>query len=172
MASAIFFRNDYQAASETLAPLWEQESSNPNYLYVLAIAAGKAANQPLAQQAMDRLLFIGQNAPEFHLYIGKAWLAKGDTQKAIDEFNLAAAARPNLPLVHYFLGRAHLEQHAYPVAEAELLQDVSIEPNFPYNYEDLGLLYVQLNQPEKGAACLSTGDRARSLSGEFLRRAR
>jgi len=67
----------------------------------------------------------------------------------VEEFNAAAAARPNLPLVHYFLGRAYLEQHAYPQAEAELLKDIAIEPSFPYNYEDLGLLYVQLKQTDK-----------------------
>jgi tetratricopeptide (TPR) repeat protein len=144
-----FFTNQYQRAADTLAPLWEKESSNPNYLYVLTIAAGKSSNVTLEKQAADRMVAIGQNAPEFHLYIGKAWLTKGNAQKAVEEFNTAAAARPNLPLVHYFLGRAYLEQHAYPRAEAELLKDVAIEPSFPYNYEDLGLLYVQLNQAAK-----------------------
>jgi tetratricopeptide (TPR) repeat protein len=144
-----FFTNQYQLAGETLAPLWDRESNNPNYLYVLTIAAGKSSNVALEKQAADRMLAIGQNSPEFHLYIGKAWLAKGNTEKAVDEFNIAAAARPNLPLVHYFLGRAYLEQHVYPQAEAELLKDVAIEPSFPYNYEDLGLLYMQLNQTSK-----------------------
>jgi tetratricopeptide (TPR) repeat protein len=146
-----FFTNQYQQASDTLAPLWDRESTNPNYLYVLTIAAGKASNASLEKQAADRMLAIGENAPEFHLYIGKAWLTKGNTQKALEEFNAAEAARPNLPLVHYFLGRAYLEQHAYPRAEAELLKDAAIEPSFPYNYEDLGLLYMQLGQTDKAA---------------------
>ena len=140
-----FFRNDYQLAGDTLTPLWERESSNMNYLYVLSIAAGKSSNERLEKQAFDRMLALGQNSPEFHLYIGKAWLAKGDTGKAIAEFQTAAAARPNLPLVHYFLGRSYLEQHAYAKAEAELLQ----EPGYPYSYEDLGLLYAQLDQSAK-----------------------
>jgi tetratricopeptide (TPR) repeat protein len=29
------------------------------------------------------------------------------------------------------------------------LKDVAIEPNFPYSYEDLGLLYAQQNKTEK-----------------------
>jgi tetratricopeptide (TPR) repeat protein len=144
-----FFTHQYHQAADTLTPLWEKESSNPNYLYVLTIAAGKSSNVTLEKQAADQMLAIGQNAPEFHLYIGKAWLTKGNTQKAVEEFKAAEAARPNLPLVHYFLGRAYLEQHAYPQAEAELLKDVEIEPSFPYNYEDLGLLYVQLGQTNK-----------------------
>jgi tetratricopeptide (TPR) repeat protein len=143
------FTHRYQQAADTLSPLWDKESNNPNYLYVLTIAAGKSSNATLEKQAVDRMLAIGQNAPEFHLYIGKAWLAKGNPEKALEEFNVAASARPNLPLVHYFIGRAYLEQHAYPRAEAELLKDVTIEPTFPYSYEDLGLLYMQLNEAQK-----------------------
>ena len=108
-----FFTNQYQQASETLAPLWDQESSNPNYLYVLSIAAGKSANTALEKQAWTECLPSDKIHPNSILYIGKAWLAKGDTEKAMGEFNAAAAAKPNLPLVHYFLGRAYLEQHAY-----------------------------------------------------------
>jgi tetratricopeptide (TPR) repeat protein len=144
-----FFTDRYQQASETLAPLWERESTNPNYLYVLTIAAGKSSNTALEKQALEQMLSSGQSAPEFHLYIGKAWLAKGDTEKAVEEFNAPAAPRPNLPLVHYFLGRAYLEQHAYNQAEGELLKEVARDPDFAYSYEDLGLLYAQLNQTDK-----------------------
>jgi tetratricopeptide (TPR) repeat protein len=57
-----------------------------------------------------------------------------------------------LPLVHYFLGRTYLEQHAYAEAKSELERDVAIEPEFAYNYEDLGIMYAELNQPEKAEA--------------------
>src|ERR1700722_14921806 len=79
-----FFQNQYAQATDTLAPLWDKELDNPNYLYVLSIAAGKSSNTSLEKQAADRMLEVGQNAPEFHLYIGKAWLAKGNTEKAIE----------------------------------------------------------------------------------------
>jgi tetratricopeptide (TPR) repeat protein len=103
----------------------------------------------LQKQAFDQMLAIGQNTPEFHLYLGKAWLAEHETNKALDEFHAAASARPDLPLAHYFLGRTYLEQRAYPQAEAELRKDIAIEPDFAYSYEDLGILYAQLNQPDK-----------------------
>jgi tetratricopeptide (TPR) repeat protein len=144
-----FFTNKYKAAAETLSPLWERESTNLNYLYVLSIAASKSSNPPLQKQAFDQMLAIGQNTPEFHLYLGKAWLAQNNTDDALKEFRTAASARPDIPLVHYFLGRTYLEQRAYPQAEAELQKDAVIEPEFAYNYEDLGILYAQLNQPEK-----------------------
>ena len=144
-----FFTNKYGEAVDALAPLWDRESSKLNYLYVLSIAASKSSNAPLQKRAFDQMLAVGQNTPEFHLYLGKAWLAEGDTGKALDEFNTAASTRPDMPLVHYFLGRTCLERHEYSRAEAELQRDAAIEPDFAYDYEDLGALYVLLSQPEK-----------------------
>jgi tetratricopeptide (TPR) repeat protein len=144
-----FFTSKYKEATDTLAPLWEKESANLNYLYVLSIAASKSSNSALQKQAFDQMLAVGQNTPEFHLYVGKAWLAENETNKALEEFHAAAAARPDLPLVHYFLGRTYLERHAYSEAETELQKDVAIEPDFAYNYEDLAILYAQLDQPDK-----------------------
>jgi tetratricopeptide (TPR) repeat protein len=54
--------------------------------------------------------------------------------------------------VHYFLGRTYLERYAYAEAKAELKKDAAIEPDFAYNYEELGLLYAKLNEPEKAEA--------------------
>ena len=144
-----FFTGKYKEAKETLAPLWPSELNNLNYLYVVSIAANKSADGNLQKQAFDQMLAIGQDKPEFHLYVGKAWLAQDNTVKALKEFRAAEAARPELPLVHYFLGRTLLEQHADELAETELQKDVAIEPDFPYNYEDLGILYAELGQPEK-----------------------
>ena len=144
-----FFTNRYKAAADTLTPLWEQESTNLNYLYVLSIAASKSSNAPLQKQAFDRMIAIGQDTPEFHLYVGKAWLAGHNTDQALEQFQAAAALKPELPLVHYFLGRTYLERYAYAEAEAELKKDVILEPDFAYNYEELGLLYTKLNEPDK-----------------------
>ena len=144
-----FFLNRYKEATDTLMPLWAQESTNLNYLYVLSIAASKSANTSLQKQAFDRMLAIGQDTPEFHMYVGKAWLAQNDTGSALKEFHTAADARPNLPLVHYFLGRTYLQEHDYEKAQAELERDMSIEPDFVYDYEDLAILFVQLNHPDK-----------------------
>jgi tetratricopeptide (TPR) repeat protein len=144
-----FFRSKYSDATETMSPLWEKEATNLNYLYVLSIAASKSSNLVLQKKAFEQMLAVGKDSPEFHLYIGKAWLAEDDTAKALSEFQAAAAARPNLPLVHYFLGRTYLEQHAFTQAEEELTKDVALEPDFAYNYEDLGILYAQQHQSQK-----------------------
>jgi tetratricopeptide (TPR) repeat protein len=147
-----FFTNSYKDAAAILEPLWDQEASNLNYLYVLSIAAGKSTNAALQKKAFDRMLAVGQDKPEFHLYVGKAFLAEHDTGKALAEFNAAVETKPDMPMVHYFLGRAYLEQRAYAEAERELMEDATLEPEFAYNYEDLAILYVRTNQPEKAEA--------------------
>jgi tetratricopeptide (TPR) repeat protein len=144
-----FFTNKYEQAAEALSPLWDKELTNLNYLYVLSIAASKSHDDALQKRAFDRMLAVGRGTPEFHLYIGKAWLAKDDTNSALKEFQAAAAAKSNLPTVHYFLGRTFLEQHNFAEAETEFQKDIAVEPDFAYNYEDLGILYAQTNQFDK-----------------------
>jgi tetratricopeptide (TPR) repeat protein len=60
-------------------------------------------------------------------------------------------------MVHYFLGRVYLEQRVYPEAIAELEKDIAVEPNVAYSYEDLGILYAQLNQPGKAEGYFHQG---------------
>lgn len=144
-----FFTNRFKEAAEALSPLWEKESGNLNYLYVLGVAASKSPNPAMEKQAFDRMIVVGQGNPEYHIYLGKARLVQGDTDGALAEFRAAAEAAPNLPMVHYFLGRTYLELRAYPQAEAELLRDAALEPQVAYNYEELGILEVRLEHPEK-----------------------
>ena len=81
-----FFTNKYKEAADTLDPLWEKESTKLNYLYVLSIAASKSSNPVLQKQAFDQMLAIGQNTPEFHLYVGKAWLAEDERTRRWKNF--------------------------------------------------------------------------------------
>jgi tetratricopeptide (TPR) repeat protein len=144
-----FFQRSYAPAVSTLQPLWESESSNLNYLYVLSVAAHKSTNALFEQRAFDQMLAVGQNTAEFHLFAGKALLAEGSPYQAAQEFKASIAAQPNLPMAHYFLGRTYLERREYPLAEAEFKKDVVLEPDLPYNYEDLARLYAETNQISK-----------------------
>ncbi len=112
------------------------------------------------------MIAIGQNTPEFHLYVGKAWLAEHDTDQALEQFQAAAALKPELPLVHYFLGRTYLERYAYPEAEAELKKDAAIEPDFAYSYEELGSSLREARCSPKKQRRLSA--KRLNTTGEFV----
>lgn len=141
-----FFQRSYASAENTLQPLWENESGNLNYLYVLSVASHKSSDENLERRAFDQMLAVGQNTAEFHLFAGKAMLAEGSPERAAVEFQAAIAIEPNLPMAHYFLGRTYLERRQFSLAEAEFKQDAVLEPDLPYNYEDLASLYAETNQ--------------------------
>jgi tetratricopeptide (TPR) repeat protein len=144
----------YVDAVATLEPLWPQESDQLNYLYALGIAAGEAGNPELEQRALGRLLEVGKNSPEVHLFMGKAYINHEKYDEALAELNLAAQANPNLPFVHFNLGMAYLRKQDWEHAQAEFLADVAIEPEVAYNYEQLGLVYSLQHEDRKAEAAL------------------
>jgi len=105
-----FFSKRYPEAAQTLQPLWDEQSNNLSYLYVLGVAAHKAALPRLEEQALGRLVEIGQDSPTLHLLMGKAYLNGEDYKKAIAEFERAAEGDPRLPFVHFNLGMAYLRR--------------------------------------------------------------
>ena len=94
-----FFTGQFSEAVQTLEPLWPQESTNMNFLYVLAAGAHRAGQIDLEDRALARLVEVGQDAPEFHLLLGKARLNRLDYDGALQEFQHAAQADPKLPLL-------------------------------------------------------------------------
>jgi tetratricopeptide (TPR) repeat protein len=142
-----FFQERYAEAARTLEPLWPQESENLNYLYVLSIAANKAGRRELDERAAARLIEVGKDSAEFHLIIGKAQVAHEMYDRATAEFEEAARLDAKLPFVHYFLGVEYRRQHEFEKAKQEYLKDVALEPDVPYNYNELGAVCYALQQP-------------------------
>src|SRR6201981_2266229 len=133
-----FLTERYPAATATLEPLWPQASDQFNYLYALGIAAGKSSRPELEQRALGRLKEIGQDTPEFHLIMGKAHLNREEYDDAITELEAAAKRNPKLPFVHFYLGEAYFQKQALDRAKQEFLNDIALEPDVAYNYDQLG----------------------------------
>jgi tetratricopeptide (TPR) repeat protein len=148
------FVANYAESEATLEPLWPQESDQLSYLYALGIAAGEAGNTQLEQRALDRLLEVGQNSPEVHLFMGKAYINHEKYDEALAELALAAEANPKLPFVHFNLGFAYLKKQDWEHAQAEFLADIAVEPTVAYSYEQLGLVYSQQQEDQKAEAAL------------------
>jgi len=136
----------YADATAVLEPLWASSNTDLSYLYVLAVAAGKADRHDLEERALARLLEVGQNSPVLHLMMGKAYLNRGTDDLALGELQKAAEGDPKLPMVHYNLGIIYKRGHEYEKAKAEFLKDIAIEPDVAYNYDELGNVYLVLEQ--------------------------
>lgn len=150
-----FLTERYADAASTLESLWEQESGQPSYLYVLGIAASKAKRPDLERRAQTRLVEIGQDSAEFHLFMGKGLIHHEEYDKAIAELEQAAGVNPKLSFVHFNLGLAYLGKRDMPHARAEFMKDIAIEPDVAANYDRLGLIfYLEQNDRESEAQLL------------------
>lgn len=133
-----FFLQRYPEARKTLAPLQDSQSDNLQYLYVFGIAAGRSGDAAGEKAALARLLTIGKDTPEMHLWAGKAYFARGDDAQAAGELRLALRGDPKLAFAHYYLGRIARNQQQLEEARAEFLADQAISPDTAFDAEQLG----------------------------------
>lgn len=145
-----FFVDRWADAANTLKPLWDQESTQLSYLYVLSIAAHRSGMKELDDQATAQLVKAGEGSPEFHLFMGKAHLNLEQYDLALEDFQAAEKAKPNLTFVHFNLGLTYLKKQDYLKARDEFLKDAAVEPDLAFNYDKLGDVY-SLMQNESDA---------------------
>lgn len=141
-----FFTERYAETVQTLEPLWAEESGNLSYLYVVAIAAGKAGKVELDQQATARLMEVGKDTAELHLFLGKGHVAHAEDDQALAEFEEAARINPKALFAHYYMGTVYRRRNDLERAKQEFLKDVAIEPDVAYNYDQLGIVCFALNE--------------------------
>jgi tetratricopeptide (TPR) repeat protein len=141
-----FFAERWADATDTLEPLWPQQSSQLSYLYVLSIAAHRAGKTELDERATTQLVKAGEGSPEFHLFMGKAHLNLEQYDIALADFQAAAEANPKLTFLHFNLGLTYLRKQDYEHARDEFLKDAAIEPDVVNNYDELGDVYSLLQQ--------------------------
>src|SRR5438105_3492277 len=141
-----FFKKRYSDATRDLDGLWQQESNQLAYLYVLGVAANKAHQPQIEEKSLTRLVELGKDTALFHLFMGKAYLNRQDDDKAIAEFEHAAQQDPKLPFLHFNLGLAYMKKREYDKARAEFENDVALEPEVAFNYDQLATIYSDQQQ--------------------------
>jgi tetratricopeptide (TPR) repeat protein len=163
------FVNRYADAVNALEPLWPKMSDQFVYLYVLSNAAFHTQNAALDQKALERLVQIGGDSPEFHLVMAKAMLARHDTRRALDELHDAEAGNSGLPFLHFNFGLAYQQANQTELAEKAFRQDTEAEPDSPYGYEQLGKLYLAAGREEEAWAAFEDALRREArLPGTLL----
>jgi tetratricopeptide (TPR) repeat protein len=146
LGQCYFFADRWADAADTLEPLWAQESTQLNYLYVLSIAAHRAHRKELDERATAQLVRVGEGSPEYHLFMGKAHLNLEQYDLALEEFQAAAAADSRLPFVHFNLGLTYLKKQDYERSRDEFLKDMAVESDLALNYDELGDVYSLMQQ--------------------------
>jgi tetratricopeptide (TPR) repeat protein len=146
LGQCYFFAERWADAADTLEPLWAQESTQLNYLYVLSITAHRAGRKDLDERATAQLVRVGEGSPEYHLFMGKAHLNLGQYDLALEDLQAAAAADSRLPFVHFNLGLTYLKKQDYERSRDEFLKDSAVEPDLALNYDELGDVYALMQQ--------------------------
>jgi len=62
LGQCYFFTERYVEAADTLEPLWQQQSKDLNYLYVLTTYADKAERKVLADRSLARMADVGADS--------------------------------------------------------------------------------------------------------------
>ena len=146
-----YFEERYKDTLIAIQPLWSTESDKLEYLYVFTIAAARSGQGNLQQQALQRMLEIGGDSPQLHLFIAKSYLQHLDEDRAIDELEKAEKIDARLPFVHYFLGVAYRRKRDLERAKSEFQKDIEIEPDVAFNYDQLGAVCTDLQQYAEAA---------------------
>ncbi|SRR5579871_474581 len=141
LGQCYFFTDRWAEAVATLEPLWEQESGNLQYLYMLSNAAYRAGRKDLDERAGTQLLKVGGDSSEYQLIVGEYYLNREEYDAALKQFEAAAKGDPRLPFVHFYMGRVHMGKQEYAEAREEFLKDAAIEPDVALNYEEIGNSY-------------------------------
>lgn len=143
------FTERYAEAAAALDAVWTTANGDLSYLYALSVAAGNAGRSDVENKALARLLEVGNDSPELHLLIGKAYLNRRQDDRALAEFEQALQRNPTLPFLHYNIAVAYRIRHDFVTAKREFLKDVEIEPEVAYNYDELGNICYALEQPQE-----------------------
>jgi tetratricopeptide (TPR) repeat protein len=143
-----FLDERYADTIGALEPLWTASNTDLNYLYVVTIAAGKSGRHDLENRALERLIEVGKDSAELHLFLGRAFLARGQDHQALVELAQAEKLAPLLPFLHYYLGLVYKRQHDFEKARQEFLKDRDIEPDVAYDYDELGMVSAALGDDE------------------------
>lgn len=111
------------------------------------LADGKVA---LAKQRTERALEIDPNNAEAHTVMAMIWQQEGELELAEKHFEKALSERDDIAKTNHLYGEFLMSQGKYLQAITSLKR-VSLEldyPDRPKTYQDLGLCYLQTQQPE------------------------
>jgi tetratricopeptide (TPR) repeat protein len=106
----------------------------------------------ISMEQLERLLAIAPNSYHVHQMLGQFYVSltmanEGsdglqEDDKAIAEYLAVAAARPNLPDIHFWLGHLYWKHGDADHALAELTQELELDPDHPEANGEIGAVLV------------------------------
>lgn len=148
-----FMMDEFGPAVDAFLPIIDRERDDLEYLFMLGISYGKLKKNADSERIFARLIVLGGDSPHLHLLLGKARMALEDYEKAREELARAAAA-PDLPYAHYYLGILDERQGKVEQATAEFLKEIQITPSDLWAYEELTKIKLEKGDITRAIALL------------------
>jgi predicted Zn-dependent protease len=134
-----------EKAAGVLQTLRQSNADDPMVLY-----AAYRTYSDLAAQAVAELLKNSPDSSAMHLVKAQAYLADNDFLGAIAEDRKALESDPNLPRIHYEMGRALLasskDETARQEAQPEFEYELKLNPNDAYSEYELGEIFWERSE--------------------------
>ena len=118
----------------------------PNDWFESGVQALNNRNFDLAVQLLERVQSADPGHKDLWKYLGRAYLATNQTQKAADAFQKQIAANPYDESAYGELGQVYQQQQKYDEAIAQFKKQIEINPLDPAAHASLGILYVTLKR--------------------------
>lgn len=114
------------------------------------LAALAEANAKILEglEVVEAILKETPFQPQAEFVRGKAYLAKGETQKGIDAFRNASEGRPDWPQAHFALGSAIASQNESSLARVEIARALELDPGLHQARKLLATIHQALGEHE------------------------
>ena len=121
-------------------------SGTPNDWFDSGVQALKNRNFDEAIQLFERVQKADPTHKDIWKYLGGAYMATDQSQKAVGGFSKQIAANPYDESAYSALGEAYEQQQKYDDAIAQFKKQIEINPLDAGSHASLGLLYINLKR--------------------------
>ena len=127
------------------------DHSEEDRLYTMAHNAEEGA-----RAAFERVIQLDPASYRAHQIAADGFVARGELEKAIDEYRAVLAQKPDLPGVHASIGSCLYRSGKLPDALKEYLLELDIQPDSAVARTDAGRVLVMMGEDEAAMKMLVT----------------
>lgn len=128
LGTSYYLTKDYRKTVLTLRPIEAGLVGKPELAYFYGIALAQSELNSDAIALFSRLAAASQKDPAALAYAAHGFMLAGDYERAIKELTNVAAAAPDLPKTHFFLGQSFIRVNRFVDAENAFRRAVEIDP--------------------------------------------
>jgi tetratricopeptide (TPR) repeat protein len=149
---AAIARHDWAEAEQLLVAAIEAAPESPGLLQVLGsvfLIERKPLNAAIALKKAEAMTPLDEGA---RYTLALAYLSLHHNDWARPELERLHTSHPSNPTYEYWLGRTDYDAGQYASAVTRFEHVVTLDPQFVRGYDNLGLAYEALNQPDQALA--------------------